>query len=219
MIIQFNPTKLTRQPFFMELVNYLFVNQPVSLRDIKRNFPNQSHIEKSIEEFVKAGFIKRFERRYSMLIPLVKDIDSIELDQLIFIDDSTNLYSQLCQLSYVTELGNSTNELLIVESTDFARHKSTVANYFHKLKYKDCLSDEQQVLYNLLGDVNPEYFLKHVTTFLLKFLRKDEVLQKRRNIFVDSLEILGYVGQVEPGRYRLNMTIDVDSLKFIAKKD
>ena len=71
----------------------------------------------------------------------------------------------------------------------------------------------------MLGDVNSEYFLKYATTFLLKFVRKDVLLQKRRNIFVDALEILGYINQVEEGHYTLNMYLDSDSLVYSAKKD
>ena len=46
MIIQFNPNKLCKQAFFMEIVNYLYLNQPVTLRAIKRQFPFQKNIDK-----------------------------------------------------------------------------------------------------------------------------------------------------------------------------
>ncbi|MCE2152335.1 DUF1803 domain-containing protein, partial [Streptococcus thermophilus] len=59
----------------------------------------------------------------------------------------------------------------------------------------------------------------HVTTFLLKFVRREYALQKRRNIFVDALELLGYLIQVEDGRYILNMDLDSEALVFCAKKD
>ena len=55
--------------------------------------------------------------------------------------------------------------------------------------------------------------------FLLKYIRKEYVLQKRRNIFVDALELLGYLVQVEEGRYLLNMDLDSEALVFSAKKD
>ena len=61
--------------------------------------------------------------------------------------------------------------------------------------------------------------MKHVTTFLLKYVRKEYALQKRRNIFVDALELLGYLIQVEEGRYLLNMDLDSEALVFSAKKD
>ena len=71
MIIQFNPNKLSNQPFFMELLNYLYHYQPVTLREIKNQFPLQKNIDKLIEEFVKVGYIERSEKRYRLLISLV----------------------------------------------------------------------------------------------------------------------------------------------------
>lgn len=219
MIIQFNPNKLCKQAFFMEIVNYLYLNQPVTLRTIKRQFPFQKNIDKLIEEFVKAGYIERFEKRYRLLISLVSDSSKIDLEQHFFINDDSTCYLELLNRRFVTEISNSTNEVVIVEQTSITRDDLTISNYFYKLRKNLPLSEEQNRLYDLLGDVNPEYFLKHVTTFLLKYVRKEYALQKRRNIFVDALELLGYLVQVEEGRYLLNMDLDSEALVFSAKKD
>ena len=219
MIIQFNPNKLCKQAFFMEIVNYLYLNQPVTLRTIKRQFPFQKNIDKLIEEFVKAGYIERFEKRYRLLISLVSDPSKIVLDQHFFINDDSTCYLELLNRRFVTEISNSTNEVVIVEQTSITRDDLTISNYFYKLRENLPLSEEQNRLYDILGDVNPEYFLKHVTTFLLKYVRKEYALQKRRNIFVDALELLGYLVQVEEGRYLLNMDLDSEALVFSAKKD
>ena len=219
MIIQFNPNKLCKQPFFMEIVNYLYLNQPVTLRTIKRQFPFQKNIDKLIEEFVKAGYIERFEKRYRLLISLVSDSSKIDLEQHFFINDDSTCYLELLNRRFVTEISNSTNEVVIVEQTSITRDDLTISNYFYKLRKNLPLSEEQNRLYDILGDVNPEYFLKHVTTFLLKYVRKEYALQKRRNIFVDALELLGYLVQVEEGRYLLNMDLDSEALVFSAKKD
>ena len=219
MIIQFNPTKLCKQPFFMKIVNYLYLNQPVTLRTIKRQFPFQKNIDKLIEEFVKAGYIERFEKRYRLLISLVSDSSKIDLEQHFFINDDSTCYLELLNRRFVTEISNSTNEVVIVEQTSITRDDLTISNYFYKLSENLPLSEEQNRLYDILGDVNPEYFLKHVTTFLLKYVRKEYALQKRRNIFVDALELLGYLVQVEEGRYLLNMDLDSEALVFSAKKD
>ena len=219
MIIQFNPNKLCKQTFFMEIVNYLYLNQPVTLREIKRQFPFQKNIDKLIEEFVKAGYIERFEKRYRLLISLVSDSSKIDLEQHFFIDDDSTCYFELLNRRFVTEISNSTNEVVIVEQTSITRDDLTISNYFYKLSENLPLSEEQNRLYDILGDVNPEYFLKHVTTFLLKYVRKEYALQKRRNIFVDALELLGYLVQVEEGRYLLNMDLDSEALVFSAKKD
>lgn len=203
----------------MEIVNYLYLNQPVTLRTIKRQFPFQKNIDKLIEEFVKAGYIERFEKRYRLLISLVSDSSKIDLEQHFFINDDSTCYLELLNRRFVTEISNSTNEVVIVEQTSITRDDLTISNYFYKLRKNLPLSEEQNRLYDLLGDVNPEYFLKHVTTFLLKYVRKEYALQKRRNIFVDALELLGYLVQVEEGRYLLNMDLDSEALVFSAKKD
>ena len=219
MIIQFNPNKLCKQAFFMEIVNYLYLNQPVTLREIKRQFPFQKNIDKLIEEFVKEGYIERFEKRYRLLISLVSDSSKIDLEQHFFINDDSTCYLELLNRRFVTEISNSTNEVVIIEQTSITRDDLTISNYFYKLRENLPLSEEQNRLYDILGDVNPEYFLKHVTTFLLKYVRKEYALQKRRNIFVDALELLGYLVQVEEGRYLLNMDLDSEALVFSAKKD
>lgn len=203
----------------MKIVNYLYLNQPVTLRTIKRQFPFQKNIDKLIEEFVKAGYIERFEKRYRLLISLVSDSSKIDLEQHFFINDDSTCYLELLDRRFVTEISNSTNEVVIVEQTSITRDDLTISNYFYKLRKNLPLSEEQNRLYDLLGDVNPEYFLKHVTTFLLKYVRKEYALQKRRNIFVDALELLGYLVQVEEGRYLLNMDLDSEALVFSAKKD
>ena len=203
----------------MKIVNYLYLNQPVTLRTIKRQFPFQKNIDKLIEVFVKAGYIERFEKRYRLLISLVSDSSKIDLEQHFFINDDSTCYLELLNRRFVTEISNSTNEVVIVEQTSITRDDLTISNYFYKLRKNLPLSEEQNRLYDLLGDVNPEYFLKHVTTFLLKYVRKEYALQKRRNIFVDALELLGYLVQVEEGRYLLNMDLDSEALVFSAKKD
>ena len=192
----------------MKIVNYLYLNQPVTLRAIKRQFPFQKNIDKLIEEFVKAGYIERFEKRYRLLISLVSDSSKIDLEQHFFINDDSTCYLELLN-----------RKVVIVEQTSITRDDLTISNYFYKLRKNLPLSEEQNRLYDLLGDVNPEYFLKHVTTFLLKYVRKEYALQKRRNIFVDALELLGYLVQVEEGRYLLNMDLDSEALVFSAKKD
>ena len=191
----------------------------MTLRAIKRQFPFQKNIDKLIEEFVKAGYIVRFEKRYRLLISLVSDPSKIVLDQHFFINDDSTCYLELLNRRFVTEISNSTNEVVIIEQTSITRDDLTISNYFYKLRENLPLSEEQNRLYDILGDVNPEYFLKHVTTFLVKYVRKEYALQKRRNIFVDALELLGYLIQVEEGRYLLNMDLDSEALVFSAKKD
>ncbi len=214
MISILNPTKLTRQPFFNDLIQYLAAHDEVTLRQLKQDFSHVSHLERSIEAYVQAGYIKRKDKRYCNQFTLVTDTDHIQLDQQIFVDTDSSVYEELLSLTFQTELGNQTNEAVIVEQTGISREEPTLSNYFYKLREGLPLSDSQQPLYQLLGDVNQEYALKYMTTFLLKFGRKDVVKQKRPDIFVQALELLGYLEKSTDDNYELRMVFDKQNLVF-----
>ena len=214
MIQIFNPSRLTRQPFFRDLVDYLDQHDDVILREIKAQFP-EIPVDKFLEEYIKAGLILRENKRYYLNLPFLESTESLELDQEVFVRDDSPIYQEILEKHFQTELRNQTNAAILKEYTDFAREKMTLSNYFYKVKHQYPLTEEQQALYGILGDVNPEYALKYMTTFLLKFLKKDEVQQKRRDIFVDSLEVLGYIRKNDEGKYELAVDLDKEKLIFL----
>ena len=214
MIQIFNPSRLTRQPFFRDLVDYLDQHDEVILREIKAKFP-EVLVDKYLEEYIKAGLILRENKRYYLNLPFLKSTESLELDQEVYVSDDSQIYQEILGKHFQTELRNQTNAAILKEHTDFAREKMTLSNYFYKVKFQYPLTEEQQRLYEILGDVNPEYALKYMTTFLLKFLKKDQLMQKRRDIFVDSLVLLGYIVQNEDGKYELTVEFDKERLIFI----
>ena len=214
MIKIINPTRLTRQPLFEKLINYLDQQDDVILREIKREFAGFPNLDRFMEECIKAGYIRRENKRYYQQVPLLDNLENLSLDQEIFIRDDSPIYQELLNLSFETQLANQTNAAILLEKTDFQRDKLTLSNYFYKMQRQYPLSEEQKPLYAILGDVNPEYALKYMTTFLLKYVRKDELLQKRRDIFVDSLVILGYIRQNEAGKYELQASFDKERLVF-----
>ena len=214
MIQIFNPSRLTRQPFFKDLVDYLDQHDEVILREIKAHFP-EIPVDKFLEEYIKARLILRENKRYYLNLPFLESTDSLELDQEVFVRDNSPVYQEFLEKDFKTELRNQTNAAILKEYTDFAREKMTLSNYFYKVKHQYPLTEEQQALYGILGDVNPEYALKYMTTFLLKFLKKDQLMQKRRDIFVDSLVLLGYIVQNEDGKYELTVEFDKERLIFI----
>ena len=213
MIQIFNPSRLTRQPFFIDLIDYLDQHDDVILREIKAQFPDVS-VDKLMEEYIKAGLILRENKHYSLNLPFLESTDDLALDQEIFIREDSPVYQDLVEKTFETELRNQTNAAILIEHTDFARQKMTLSNYFYKVKNQYPLTEDQQELYDILGDVNPEYALKYMTTFLLKFLKKDQLMQKRRDIFVESLVVLGYVVQNEDGKYELAADFDKERLTF-----
>ena len=214
MIKILNPTRLTRQPLFEKLINYLDQQDDVILREIKREFADFPNLDRFIEECIKAGYIRRKNKRYYQQVPLLENLESLTLDQEVFIRDDSPFYQELLNLRFETQLANQTNAAILLEKTDFQRDKLTLSNYFYKMQRQYPLSEEQKPLYAILGDVNPEYALKYMTTFLLKYVRKDELMQKRRDIFVDSLVILGYIRQNEAGKYELQASFDKERLVF-----
>lgn len=213
MIQIFNPSRLTRQLFFIDLVDYLDQHDDVILREIKAQFPDVS-VDKLMEEYIKAGLILRENKHYSLNIPFLESTDDLALDKEIFVREDSPVYQDLVEKTFETELHNQTNAAILIEHTDFARQKMTLSNYFYKVKNQYPLTEAQQKLYDILGDVNPEYALKYMTTFLLKFLKKDQLIQKRRDIFVDSLVVLGYIVQNEAGKYELAVDFDKERLTF-----
>ena len=216
MITIINPTRLTRQPFFKDLINYLDQHDDVILRQIKAQFPDQP-VDKLIEEYIKAGFILRENKRYTLNLPFLESADLVDLDQEVFIREDSAIYQELKAKVFQTELLNTTNAAILIEETDFERNAQTLSNYFYKVKHQYPLTEEQEKLYAILGDVNPEYALKYMTSFLLKFLKKEVVQQKHRDIFVDSLVLLGYIIQNEDGKYELAVEFDKERFIFIKK--
>ena len=214
MIKIINPTRLTRQPLFEKLINYLDQQDDVILREIKREFAGFPNLDRFMEECIKAGYIRRENKRYYQQVPLLEKLENLSLDQEVFIRVDIPLYQELMTWRFVTQLTKQTNAAILLEKTDFQRDKLTLSNYFYKMQRQYPLSEEQKPLYAILGDVNPEYALKYMTTFLLKYVRKDELLQKRRDIFVDSLVTLGYIRQNEAGKYELQASFDKERLVF-----
>lgn len=217
MIKIFNPDKLTRQDFFKDLVNFLYQTDDVTLRQIKAQFQDVSKIDRLIEEYVQAGYIIRDNKRYTIGFDLLESLENIDLDSQIFVDDESPVYTDLMVITFETRLENETNDLVLAEKTSIARDELTLANYFFKLAENLPMSELQQPLYDLLGDVNQAYALKYMTTFLLKFVDKDEVAQKRPDIFVEALALLGYIKKNDNGRYELKMDFGKESLVFASK--
>ncbi|HCT83292.1 hypothetical protein Si065_00417 [Streptococcus infantarius subsp. infantarius] len=217
MIIIFNPDKLTRQTFFKDLVNFLYQTDDVTLRQIKAKFQEVPKIDRLIEEYVQTGYIIRDNKRYTIGIELLNSLENISLDSQIFVDDESQIYTDLMKLTFETRLDNEANDLVLVEKTSIVRDELTLSNYFFKLAENLPMSKAQEVLFDLLGDVNPQYALKYMTTFLLKFARKDEVAQKRPDIFMEALEKLDYIRKNDQDKYQLNMTFDKETLIFTSK--
>ena len=205
---------MTRQPFFQALIHYLHQHQDVTLRQIKAAFKGEKNLDRQLDAYIEAGYIGRANRRYQNAFQLLDSLEGLSLDQEIFVDTESDLFTQLKDITFHRQMTNSTNDLVIEEEVDLVRERLTLDSYFYKMRTQEELSEDQKKLYAILGDVNPDYALKYMTSFLLKFTRKERVIQRRSDIFVEALVILGFLEQVAPQTYALTMEVDPEQLIF-----
>ena len=205
---------MTRQPFFQALINYLHQHQDVTLRQIKAAFEGEKNLDRQLDAYIEAGYIRRENRRYQKAFRLLDSLVGLSLDQEIFVDTESALFDQVKEITFRRQMTNSTNDLVIEEEVDLVRERLTLDSYFYKMRTQEELSEDQKKLYVILGDVNPDYALKYMTSFLLKFTRKERVIQRRSDIFVEALVILGFLEQVAPQTYALTMEVDPEQLIF-----
>ena len=208
---------MTRQPFFQALIHYLHQHQDVTLRQIKAAFEGEKNLDRQLDAYIEAGYIRRENRRYQKAFRLLDSLVGLSLDQEIFVDTESTLFDQVKEITFRRQMTNSTNDLVIEEEVDLVRERLTLDSYFYKMRTQEELSEDQKKLYVILGDVNPDYALKYMTSFLLKFTRKERVIQRRSDIFVEALVILGFLEQVAPQTYALTMEMDPEQLIFRKK--
>ncbi len=144
MITIINPTRLTRQPFFKDLINYLDQHDDVILRQIKAQFPDQP-VDKLIEEYIKAGFHPSREINATpSTCPSWESADLVDLDQRgLYPRGQCNL-SRIKSQVFQTELLNTTNAAILIEETDFERNAQTLSNYFYKVKHQYPLTERNK---------------------------------------------------------------------------
>ena len=210
---------MTRQPFFQALINYLHEHQDVTLRQIKAAFEGEKNLDRQLDAYIEAGYIHRKNRRYQNAFRLLDSLDGLSLDQEIFVDTESALFDQLKEVTFRRQMTNATNDLIIEEDVDLMRENLTLDSYFYKMRTQEELSEDQKKLYAILGDVNPDYALKYMTSFLLKFTRKDKVIQRRPDIFVQALVTLDFLEEISPQSYVLTMEMDRKQLIFRKIKD
>ena len=205
---------MTRQPFFQALIHYLHQHQDVTLRQIKAAFEGEKNLDRQLDAYIEAGYIHRKNRRYQNAFRLLDSLDGLSLDQEIFVDTESALFDQLKEVTFRRQMTNATNDLIIEEDVDLMRENLTLDSYFYKMRTQEELSEDQKKLYAILGDVNPDYALKYMTSFLLKFTRKDKVIQRRSDIFVQALVTLDFLEEISPQTYALTMEMDPEQLIF-----
>lgn len=102
------------------------------------------------------------------------------------------------------QLNNQTNQVIFYFLNQLTEAELNPFLYFRH-QDEEKLSAKETEINQYLGDVNPEYALKYMTTFLLKFLKNVEVTQKRSDIFVSALTDFKIIEKVAQDNYRLKL--------------
>ncbi|VQD10200.1 Domain of uncharacterised function (DUF1803) [Streptococcus pneumoniae] len=79
------------------MIRYLDQYEDVILREIKAQFPDVA-VDKLMEEYIKAGLILRENKRYYLNFPTLESLDSLELDQEIFVREASPVYQPKFQV-------------------------------------------------------------------------------------------------------------------------
>lgn len=248
MINVYNENRLTRSLFFKNLIEYLYVHADVTLREIHERFSNVHNIDRQLEKFITNGLILRQHKRYFIGLQVFTDEEftcslqqsegkeqkteilnlsetslSINSYNRPFFVDAKSKISQLLDKSFVyLVLSNATNAIKIHETSTYDRRTATLSNYFYKVAERLPLSVEEQEVYNIMGDVDPEYALKYMTTFLLRFREKDTI-KAHPDIFVRVLEKYEYIKKINEQEYNCLLRFDekkkIEIIPFDNAKD
>lgn len=228
----FNHTKLTGTPFFQAFIAFLASHEDVTLRKIKAAFNSEKNLERQIENFVQAGLISRIDKRYTNNFQVFGDEDfdlnlpvsvpkTLVFADPFFVEAGSELMAALNASQMQQTLSNQTNSIQLHLASNFARTDDSLANYFYHVEKRVALSVVEQEVFDLIGDIDPEYALKYMTTFLLKFLKKDIVKNKKPDIFVQALIVFGYIHLVSEDNYQSALPIidqTFDTVSFDAPK-
>ncbi|QSE76495.1 DUF1803 domain-containing protein [Lactococcus taiwanensis] len=219
----YNENRLTRQPFFKALIEYLAKHDEVMLRQIHKDFADVKNIDRQIDSFIAAGLILRSDKRYSLGFHIFNDSefdwetlkDKIAEPQKnsyeapIFVEKASQIEKLLAKSMLYQALPNQTNQVILNFMTSFSYKEDpqnteipqTLANYFDKVAKNLPLTPLEKEVYQMIGDVDPEYALKYMTTFLLKFMRK-EVVKSKPDIFVNVLEKYKVIEKISEKEYK-----------------
>lgn len=215
----FNHNQLTQRPFFQQLIDFLASHDDVTLRQLRAAFPDEKNLERQIEDFVQSGLILRADKRYTNNFQVFDDNDfdlnlpasepkNLSFDQPFFVNADSQLVDKIEQSQIQQVLSNSTNAISLHFSSNFAQTTDNLANYFAHVASNLPLSALETKIFKIIGDVNPDYALKYMTTFLLKFVKKERVKNKQPDIFIQTLELYGYIEKVDEVTYQSHLNFE-----------
>ena len=215
------------------LLNYFQeLQEPVILREIRKSFPNQKHLDKNLDFLIDNDIVSRQDRRYHLSLAIVKEYPTTELVEK-FIQDVTKDYKAEELLVWLGEelrtikindttgvdfllpvsnrLENENFQLVTINHGE--KLSETLPNYFENIDLPKLFP----TLAVLIGDVNLEFFSNQLSLII------DQVMAgkkpRRDSIFLDSL-LATHVITSQP-EWQLNIPVytNIISPDFAQKMD
>ncbi|WP_265457082.1 DUF1803 domain-containing protein [Enterococcus sp. HY326] len=210
--------KLAADPLLTQLFDYLWENRAkeIILRQLKQQF-SEGRFEKMLEASVKAGWIERKDRRYRLLVPVVKTAEKLDetsellsvieaLKKISLEEQSAFLYyfyqEQLTEdYLFLTETkqnffelrqaGNDSG-LLFFHLIQRANYESELVDYFSFSGSGQAVPKVLEPFETLLGDVNPEYFFNQVEHIFEK-VAKGKGTKLRPSVFLQAASLSEWI--------------------------
>lgn len=207
-ILYANVTKKEEQAlqdgFYQKLIDYLATCPPPTLRQLKQQFPTIK-VERKLEKFINLGWIRRNERRYfstrflydathdqtivqKMCTKLLPYLQSPEAKRLLYYCTQDFEQQKLMEIvpsefvfCYPATI-NSTELSLSAYASD--TWPMTLPHYFLAMRQQLQLQ-EYEPLEQLIGDVDPEYFLDQIQVILEKKAQQRTI---RPSIFLTAAQ-------------------------------
>jgi hypothetical protein len=128
-------------------------------------------------------------------------------DKPLFFDADSKLYQGFIQTPIATASSEQGSLIHFNAFDTLAHNQNTLANYFERIDTREELSEGEEKLYALVGDVNPDYVMHAFGIELMKYMKKDQVKPLRKDIFIEALVQLEFIRVMTDGVYELNTPI------------
>lgn len=190
-----NYQRLLAHPLFEKVTDYLLEKPAATLRELKSQF-DQKGFDHYLDTLVQAGLVERAERRYQLAFPLYKEVplvkseSDLDLASLLKLQETIHDYffavaddspaAAFMHTRYgLAELhSDKLTWVYIGPETD----EPNIPIYFQQLAQE---KRPNQTLYDLLGDVDPHYFMRQIEKVLPTYQKGR--IPKRPSIFWDAL--------------------------------
>lgn len=214
--------KLADQPLASELVEFLEANPNCILREIKAFFSDRK-VEEVLEEMIQLKLVERQNRRYRLLLPILKELPTFNMNalldqvlaimgelslaeqqalivgdlwELLFVKNSRYCYGKEFTMDYWQRYELNSPGLAMV-ALNHGRSDSLPEYFYLQEKSRQLISPVHQQLAKLIGDVDVAYFLDQIDYYIKKLIKGK--LKPQDNIFIDSLFLTGIAQESTAG--------------------